>query len=139
MKLRYFIPLLAIVSGLVTSCNPTIEPPADMGYNFIPIDTGRYYIYQVDSIRIQCQTPIFDTAHYEIKEFYPYTFLDGSNETAVACIRYYREDSTQAWTLIGDSVLTPNVWWLKRTTTRLEKSEENLKIVKMTYPIVEGY
>jgi len=139
MKLRYLFAflLLAMIAG--TSCGPTIEPPVDMGYNFIPIDTGRYYIYRVDSIRISCIDNVFDTVHYEMKETYPYTFLDGSNEIAVACIRYYRPDSTYSWSLLGDSVWTPNVWWIKRTTTRLEKSEENLKIVKMTYPIQTDY
>lgn len=133
MKIRYLILCIVIALGLAISCN-TIEPPVDMGYNYIPIDTGRYYIYDVDSIYIECAVGLNDTTNYQIKETYPSTFLDANGVIALNVTRYYRSDSTQAWAL-----MTPDVWWLQRTTTRLEKSEENLRIVKMTYPIDENY
>lgn len=136
MRIKYILLYLLIGTGLLTSCAPTIEPPVDMGYNYIPIDTGRYYIYDVDSIYIDiiADPDINDTTHYQIKETYPSTFIDGMGETAINVTRYYRSDSTQAWVL-----MTPDVWWLKRTTTRLEKREENLTFVKMTYPIDKTY
>jgi hypothetical protein len=35
--------------------------------------------------------------------------------------------------------MTADVWWIKRTTTRFEKREENLTFIKMTYPIDVNY
>lgn len=139
MKLRIaFISFLSIIT-LLSSCDPTIEPAIDMGYDYIPNDTDRYYIYQVDSIYIDLTaTPdIYDTTHYQIKETHPYTFLDGMGDTVLNITRFYRADSTQPW--IEDTMMTPDVWWMKRTTTRLERTEENLTFVKMTYPIDVDY
>ncbi len=137
MKIRHFLIYILAVTGFLTSCDPTILPPSDFGYNYIPIDTGRYYIYDVDSIRINLgATPDQnDTFHYQIKEFYPSTFIDGMGDTVVNVTRYYRTDTTQPWAITSGT----NVWWLKRTTTRLEKTEENLTFVKMTYPIDVNY
>lgn len=137
MRIKYLVFYLLAGASLLTSCAPTIEPPVDMGYNYIPIDTGRYYIYDVDSIYFDCTAvpAANDTTHYQVKEFYPSTFLDGMGETAINCTRYYRTDSTQPWVISGGT----NVWWIKRTTTRLEKREENLNYIKMTYPIDENY
>jgi len=132
MKLKHLFIILSFSILVATGCENKILPPADSGYNFIPIDTGRYYIYQVDSIRINLTAnPYqFDTVHYEMKEFYPYTFLNASNDTVICCTRYYRNADSLPWTPVGS-----NVWWINRTTTRFEKTEENLTYVKMTYPI----
>lgn len=137
MKVRYFLLYLLISASLLTGCAPNIEPPLEFGYNFIPIDTGRYYIYDVDSMYFDCTAvpQANDTFHYQIKEFYPYTFVDGMGDTVVCCTRYYRTDTTQPWAITGGT----NVWWIKRTTSRFEKREENLTYVKMTYPIDEDY
>jgi hypothetical protein len=129
--------LLAVIGCVVfTGCDNKVLPPADFGYNFIPIDTGRYYIYEVDSIRINLNaTPDqHDTFHYQMKEFYPYRFLDANNDTVICCTRFYRQADSLAWTPLGS-----NVWWFRRTTTRFEKTEENLTYVKMTYPIDLAY
>lgn len=134
MRIKYILLYLLIGAGLLTSCSTTVEPPIDMSYNYIPIDTGRYYIYNVDSIWIDCEYGINDTTLYQIKETYPSTFIDGMGDTAINVTRYYRSDASQVWTL-----MTADVWWLKRTTTRLEKREENLTYIKMTYPIDESY
>jgi hypothetical protein len=137
MKIRHFLLYILVTVSLLNSCAPTVEPPADFGYNYIPIDTGRYYIYDVDSIRINLTATPYqnDTFHYQVKEFYPYTFIDGLGDTVVNCTRYYRTDTTQPWAITSGT----NVWWLKRTHTRLEKTEENLTFVKMTYPIDGDY
>lgn len=138
MRIKYLLFYLLIATGLLStqSCNPTLLPPVEFGYNYIPIDTGRYYIYDVDSIRINLNaTPDqFDTFYYQMKEFYPYTFLDANNDTVTCCTRFYRNADSLPWTPLGS-----NVWWIRRTTTRFEKTEENLTYVKMTYPIDVNY
>jgi|688.fasta_scaffold125635_2 hypothetical protein len=136
--MRYRFPLVGLIIsiGIITSCGPVVEPPVDMGYRYIPIDTGRYYIYDVDSVYIDCVANINDTVHYQLKETYPSLFIDGMGDTVINITRYYRTDHSQPWSEI---VAPPDVWWLKRTTTRLEKTEENLTFVKMTYPIDVNY
>jgi hypothetical protein len=122
-----------LLASILMACN-NVEPPLDMGYNYFPTDTGRYYIYNVDSIYIECANNINDTIHYQIKETYPNTFLDASNQQALTVVRYYRMDSSQTWT-----IFPPDVWWLKKTENHLEKTEENLAFQKMVFPVSAGF
>ena len=133
--MQFRLPVISslVITGFIASCQPKLDPPVDTGYNYYPTDTGRYYIYNVDSIWIDCPLAN-DTFFYQVKETYPSTFTDGMGDQAVNVTRYYRTDTAQSWLLA-----TPDVWWLKRTTTRLEKAEENLRFVKMTYPIDVNY
>ncbi len=138
MRCKPLLFISLIVTALLSSCEPTIEPPVDMGYNYAPMDTDRYYIYNVDSIYIDLtgSIDIYDTTHYQIKEMHPYTFLDAMNDTVLNVTRFYRADTTQPW---SPYTSTPDVWWMKRTTTRLERTQENLTFVRMTYPIDINY
>lgn len=138
MRCKPALVFISIITAFLCSCQPAIEPPVDMGYQYIPLDTGRYYIYNVDSIYIDLSaTPdVYDTTHYQIKETHPYTFLDAMGDTVLNITRFYRTDTTQPW---SPYTSTPDVWWMKRTTTRLERTEENLTFVRMTYPIDENF
>lgn len=135
MKFIRSIGIMYILSVMITGCAPTIEPPAEMGYAYIPLDTGRYYIYNVDSIYKECSTTLnlLDTVHYQVKEYYHSIVMDADNQPVMRIVRYYRSDTTQSWT-----TMTPDVWFMDTTVTRMEKVEENLKFVKLTFPISEG-
>lgn len=133
MKIKGYIAAFFSLSMLFYSCAPVVEPPIDMGYNFFPLDTGRYYIYNVDSIYIYCDLSVNDTSHYQVKEYYESVVLDANNDPVIRIERYYRADSTQSWTL-----MTPDIWFVDSTITRLEKIEENIRLVKMNFPVSEG-
>lgn len=135
MKTKAYCSVLIILSFIAVGCSTETEPPVDMGYSYIPLDTGRYYIYDVDSIYKECSTSInlLDTVHYQIKEYYHSIVLDASNNPVLRIERYYRADSTQSW-----NTMTPDVWFIDTTITRFEKVEENIKFVKMIFPITEG-
>lgn len=133
MKTKGYIAALFCFSILWCSCDPVVEPPADMGYNYFPLDTGRYYIYNVDSIYIYCDLGVNDTVQYQVKEYYESIVLDANNNPVIRIERYYRADSTQSWNL-----MTPDIWFVDSTITRLEKIEENIRLVKMIYPVSEG-
>jgi hypothetical protein len=37
MRIKYLLFYLLVGGGLLTSCDPTIEPPVNMGYNYLPV------------------------------------------------------------------------------------------------------
>jgi len=139
IKTRFLFFFIGSLLLVISSCQPTIEPPVDMGYSYCPMDTNRYYIYNVDSIYIDLTpttTDIYDTTYYQIKETHPYNFIDAMGDTVLNITRFYRTDTTQAW---SPYTSTPDVWWMKRTTTRLERTEENLTFTRLTFPFDENY
>lgn len=115
---------------IMISCNQT-EEPADIGRSYFPDDIGRFYIYQVDSVYVDCNFSIRDTFHYQVKEYYESTYLDNMGDTAIRLEIYKRTDSTAQWQLT-------DIWNAKVLPTRIEKVEENNRFVKLTFPIIEG-
>jgi len=123
-----------LASGLIlagfASCTET-EPPADIGYSYFPAETGRYYVYQVDSVFVDCEFGVRDTFSYQVKEYYDTVFTDGTGENAIRLEVYRRQDASDNWTIT-------DVWSLKKSGTRVEKTEENNRYVKMAFPVEEG-
>lgn len=112
-----------------TSCDPIIEAPTDMGYNYFPLKPGMYAIYDVDSFYIDCQYNIYDTLHFQLKEKLDTFFTDGSGHLAMRIERYARANSTSNWQI-------KDIWWADTLSTRAVKAEENMKYVKLIFPPV---
>ncbi len=121
--------LLPIVCCLLlTSCKDKKDSFAvDYEYNYAPIDSGHYVIYDVDSINYSftgVQTR--DTAHYQLKEEVGDTFYL-LNELCYELNLYRRENETSPW--VYDSK-----WIIKRTGTTFQKKEGDIWFVKLVFP-----
>ena len=99
-------------------------------YNYYPLDTGHYVIYNVDSINYAFSNPIYirDTVTYQWMEKVTDTFYDNSNRLNYRIECYRRSDSSQPW--ISQVI----VWSAYLNTTYLELQEDNLPFVKLTFP-----
>lgn len=128
--IKYWIGFVSI-SLFFFSCTNQVEN-VDLGLDYFPIDTGRYYIYQCDSIIFDCEAGVNDTSSFQLKEYYESYITDASNNSATRIERWYRKDSTRTWSII-------DVWSTNITNTRAEKVEENYRIVKMVFPVIEDY
>lgn len=127
IHLKYF---LAIAGGLMLlACNKT-EDPADIGRSYFPDQLQRYYIYQVDSVYVDCGFNIRDTFSYQVKEYYDAAYIDGEGDTAIRLELYRRVDENDNWQIT-------DVWTVKKLPTRVEKVEENNRFVKLTFPVVQ--
>ncbi len=123
--------LLPIVYCLfLSSCkdkkdNYTIDYLAE----YAPIDSGHYVIYDVDSITYRYANPVYtrDTVHYQLKEEIGDTTYDNLNQLCYQLDVYRRADSNSAWSF-------DRRWLVKRTPTAFEKTELDLKFVKLVFP-----
>lgn len=104
----------------------------DYSYNYYPIDSGHYVIYEVDSILYTYNGQYTrDTARYQIKELITDTFYDGENNLCYRLETFKRYSSSAQWEVY-------KVWKIERTPTTLLKTEDDLKFVSLVFPPAEG-
>lgn len=98
-------------------------------YDYFPVDTGFYVIYDVDSITFDnnFNPPLSDTNSYQIREYYESVFIDNQGREATRIERYSRKDSTQSWRI-------KNAWYAVLNQTSAERVEENLRFIKLVFP-----
>ena len=141
MKNIKYIFLFSFLSAIsLYSCKkdkPT-ETTQDFGYNYFPDEVGNYIIYTVDSIHYDDAGNFpHDTTRYLLMEKNESIFYDNTNRPTVRMERYkkYYNDSipydAMQW------VLT-DVWTANKTTTTLEKKEENIIFLKLIFPVKLG-
>lgn len=123
--------------SLFSSCKKDSEiTTADFGYDYFPDQVGQYVIYQVDSIWQDDISNVHDTTRYLLKEVIASTFLDNSGRPTLRIERFKKfynpslpYDSVQ-WTLT-------DVWLANRTNTTAERVEENIRYIKLVFPVKE--
>lgn len=125
---RFIIPLFAIV--LLAACKPKEQDLSniELGYDYFPNRTDSYIVYAVDSTHYGITEETFS---YQIKEVMSETFVDDTGQPAVRVERYQRHYASQPWILV-------DVWVQKRTSTTAERMEENVRFIKMEFPVAEG-
>ncbi|HRH02767.1 MAG TPA: hypothetical protein PLN13_06600 [Bacteroidia bacterium] len=121
---------LVYIALIVTACKKDKAVEAvDIGYNYFPVEVGRYVVYQVDSISYNdFFTPVkIDTAHFQLKEVIESVFTDNEGRESERIERYVRYADTLPWSL-------RDVWYQTRSTTKAEKVEENVRFIRLTFP-----
>lgn len=141
MKKHKYIFLLCLLAGIVIhSCKKDDEvvPAINFGYNYFPGGIGSYVIYEVDSIHYDDAGHFpHDTTRYQLKELIASTFTDNAGRPTLRIERYYK--------IYNDSVpydslpwIGPRVWTANKTTSTLEKKEENITFLKLVFSVKEG-
>lgn len=130
---RTIIFLLAVIVISVYSCkkDKSSETP-NIGYSYFPSNTGHYIIYDVDSDKKDCFTLQVTHAHYQIKEIIESVFTDNQGRPTLR-IERYRKDTLQYpdWTIY-------NVWTANLTRTTAERFENNVRYIKLVFPVTDG-
>jgi hypothetical protein len=101
--------------------------------NYLPLKSGKYWEYQVDSTfydigpagQFSYQTTSY--LRYEVKD----TLLNTLSDSSRLIFRYYRSSDTSQWAPHGTILLTS-------TANRLEWQEGNLRFVKLIAPLEIG-
>ena len=136
MQIRSFIFFLTAASALFFACNKSeIEDTSidDFGYDYFPLEVGRSWEYEVDSI---IYDPVVggtavDSFRTFIRESVVDTLLDNTGEVLYRVERYYRRSDTLAWQI--EKVLTLS--WNEQRATR---TEDNLRFTKLAFPARAG-
>ena len=130
MKQLTLLTLLVITCCLFACKKEKSIEELDLGYAYFPNETGRYVIYQVDSISYNdFFTPVrIDTAHFQLKELIESHFTDNEGRECERIERYVRKNDSLPWVL-------RDVWYQTKTPVRAEKVEENVRFIKLIFPI----
>ncbi|MEX0968191.1 MAG: hypothetical protein WD077_13200 [Bacteroidia bacterium] len=114
------------------SCKDEVIDPVKMYEQYYRVDTGYIYYYRVDSVRYSNFDPdnVDTVVNYLRVEFTePYT--DQAGETAYKVKRSAGKSEHGPWTLM-------NVWSVKKLDNAVHFTAENVKYVKMVFPVKEG-
>lgn len=117
-----------VIVGIACS-KQAIEPANTLSVeDYFPLDTGMYWIYNVQKIEIDAPIGKFDTSNFELKML----IKEYDEESKLYEFwRYSRVDSTMPWA--NYDIVTVNT---DRLT--IQWVENNLRYVKLTNPIAEN-
>jgi hypothetical protein len=130
--MKQFLSILFIVSlsALLYTCKKSTDNyTVDYQYEYFPLDSGRYWIYKVDSVTFQ--ENIGDTVSFYVKEYIESYYPDNEGRPTARIERSRSNDTSFAWFIT-------DIWFANRTQITGEKSEENLRFVKLLFPPEEG-
>lgn len=135
MRRKTKVYLLVLVAALLSlhSCKDKREElTLDYNYGYYPIELNAYIDYDVDSITyLFNNTYIRDTARYQLRELVADTFYDNSGNLNYELHLLRRTDTTSGWTFWKK-------WYISRDLTRVLKTEDDLKFIKMIFPPKSG-
>lgn len=115
---------------LLTACNKSEfkDIKYDAGYDYMPVDSGMWQIYDVREIIIDLPVSKQDTFIYQIKRVITET-IDSSEQILKKRIEnYYRHDTTESWQSYESHLL-------EKTSDYSILVEDNVPIVKHRYPL----
>jgi hypothetical protein len=131
MRVFQFLILLVVITFYSCSKDKDDEVVPDIGHNYAGLEAGKYVVYDVDSIFYDDFTNTVDTSIFQIKEVVDELFTDLEGEDAFKIIRYKKEKDSTNWVL-------QDVWNSKLTQTNFQKVEENVRLVKLVFPVREN-
>lgn len=134
-SIKFFLFFLLIITGFWSCKHETITPDTSF-YNYFPSNIGHWIKYSVDSVGWDDYYAVTDPHHrteyhYQIKEKIESYFYDIEGRNTMRIERYKRWNDTSEWFL-------KDVWYANLTTSTAEKVEENVRYVKLVFPIYKG-
>lgn len=139
-QILLFLPALLVLSTFFGCSTQEIQPAAiQSGREFYPVQTGNSWIYQVDTVRYSSRfvpainSIVVDTSkgRYYIKETIADSIGLQEGNPFFRIELFHAADSTGPW-------LIDSVWSIQRGMDKILKTENNLPIVKLRFPLTEG-
>lgn len=112
---------------LLVGCKDDEIVPTDLGYGYWPTNTGHWVEYEVDSVWQEDPVNNRYEAHYNVRERVDSQYVDPEGRPAQRLERLV-QDSTGTWFI-------KDVWTQTRDNTAAEKTEENLRKLKLVFPV----
>jgi hypothetical protein len=133
-RISIFFTAGILLTGLY-SCKKDAGTPFDFGYNYFPNEVGKYVVYNVDSFYYDDRyfPSKIDTFNFQLKEKIESIYSDNEGRPTIRLERYVKYKSSipyssMDWTL-------RNVWVENRSAKTAEKVEENVRFVKLSFPV----
>jgi len=123
--------LIAVALLLITSCQKDSDTETLLTYSedleYFPVDSGFTRFYTVDSIFWDDFTGNHDTVSYELKEVLSGVYFDNQGRKGQR-IERFKKDEAGNWIIY-------KVRASLRTNTTAEVTEENIRYIKLTFPV----
>ena len=100
----------------------------DLGYEYFPVEIGKYVVYNVEHILIDSIVLLYDTSRYQLKEFIADEYIDNEGQLTQRIERFQRDHGTLPWVI-------KDVWASNRLGLSGQRVEENARIVRMAFPV----
>ncbi len=118
--------IIAATIGIV-GCTKDAPAPVDLGSAYYPTNAGHWVEYQVDSSWVDQENNIEGSLTYSLRERIENDFTDPEGRPAQRILREVK-DSLGNW---GPK----DVWWQMKDNFRVERAEENLRKIKLVFPV----
>ena len=106
--------------------------PINYGYNYAGLTVGKYVIYDVDSIFYNVPFGVVNNYKFQLKEVVDSKYIDAQGNEAYKIIRYKKD------TAISPDWVHQVVWNATITNSNFQKVEDNIRFVKLIFPIKTG-
>lgn len=127
--------LCALVGALaITSCRKETYtyPDSPLTNYYAPLQVGKYVIYRMDSLNFYYYGQLDTLTRYLAKDSVEEAMTDNMGRPSWRVVRYLSDTTGVDWTPMETYLVTP-------TRTTLEVVEDNLRSIKLAFPIDEGY
>jgi len=131
---KRFLPLLFVLAVLfIASCKKENEllNPSEPSRNYYPLTRGHYVIYDVDSTIWNDFDGSKTLRHSQMSYTVSDTFTDNEQRKSYQVDVLVRNSDTSQWR-------TSDVFYVTPTLTGLDVVQNNLRFLKMVYPVANG-
>lgn len=133
IRLTGVISLLTLITTI--GCKRTLynHPDNSPPRYYMPLQVGRYAIYQLDSVNFYHYGQLDTITQYLAKDSVESFFVDTPGDTSWVVVRYLSPDT-------GTAVWTPNETNVVNASSRsVDLTENNLRFIKLAYPMQNGF
>jgi len=124
--------LLVTLSALI-GCKKTSYHHDDLTMYYNPLQVGKYAVYQLDSLTFYYYGQLDTITHYLAKDSVEEAITDNEGRPGWRVVRYLSN-------LSGTAPWIPSLtFWVTATRQRLEVVENNLRFIRLAFPIEDGF
>jgi hypothetical protein len=120
-----------LVSAIVACSRKDDDPSSvDVGYDYYPVNGGATWVYRVDSFAYDDNTgeTTIDTFVFEYREQISGTYTDVNGGTGQFVSRSFKRQEAGEWEPV-------NAWAVLKTNLNAQRVEENVRFVKLVFPL----
>lgn len=128
---RHGLLALGILVLLAPGCRRDETVPIDLGHTYFPVEVGTWAEYQVDSSWSFQSLGISGAVRYRLREVIDSVYTDPEGRTAQRIERFVWDTLTNSWRI-------KDVWTQTRQAAYAERTEENVRLLKLTFPAKAG-
>ncbi len=127
--MRIFFSILLIAALFSCKKDADTLKPRNLNQNYAGLTVGKYVVYDVDSTFYNVPFNIDTNYKFQIKEVVDSKYIDAQGNDAYKIIRYKKDTS------ISQNWVHQVVWNSTINTSNYQKVEDNVRFVKLIFPI----